>query len=90
MTLLLRRAGFTLLEVMFATAIFSIVAASVATFFIGVQRLSRRAMATAELSTAMREMREKLLFHAQPAGKKDRWLSILPLSHTYEMAFSVL
>ena len=29
-------------------------------------------------------------FHAQPAGKKDRWLSILPMSHTYEMAFSVL
>ena len=62
------RAGFTLLEVMFATAIFSIVAASLATFFIGVQRLSRRAMATAELSVTMRELREKLLFHAQPAG----------------------
>ena len=29
-------------------------------------------------------------YHAQPAGKKDRWLSILPMSHTYEMAFSVL
>ena len=28
--------------------------------------------------------------HAQPAGKKDRWLSILPMSHTYELAFSVL
>ena len=28
--------------------------------------------------------------HAQPAGKKDRWLSILPASHTYEMAFSLL
>ena len=28
--------------------------------------------------------------YAQPAGKKDRWLSILPMSHTYEMAFSVL
>ena len=68
MTLLLRRAGFTLLEVMFATAIFSIVAASLLTFFIGVQRLSRRATATAELSVAMRELREKLLFHAQPAG----------------------
>ena len=60
------RAGFTLLEVMFATAIFSIVAASLVTFFIGVQRLSRRATATAELSVAMRELREKLLFHAQP------------------------
>ncbi len=29
-------------------------------------------------------------YHAQKAGKKDRWLSILPMSHTYEMAFSVL
>lgn len=28
--------------------------------------------------------------HAQPAGKKDRWLSILPMSHTYELAFGVL
>ena len=28
--------------------------------------------------------------HAQPAGKRDRWLSILPMSHTYEMAFSTL
>ena len=28
--------------------------------------------------------------YAQKAGKKDRWLSILPMSHTYEMAFSVL
>ncbi len=29
-------------------------------------------------------------WHAQKAGKKDRWLSILPMSHTYEMSFSVL
>ena len=29
-------------------------------------------------------------FHAQPAGKKDRWLSILPMSHTYELALAVL
>lgn len=28
--------------------------------------------------------------HAQKAGPKDRWLSILPMSHTYEMAFSLL
>lgn len=27
---------------------------------------------------------------AQPANGRDRWLSILPMSHTYEMAFSVL
>ena len=66
MTTCRQRAGFTLLEVMFATAIFSIVAASLVTFFLGVQRLSRRAMATAELSISMRELREKLLFHAQP------------------------
>ena len=29
-------------------------------------------------------------WHAQKAGKHDRWLSILPMSHTYEMSFSVL
>ncbi len=29
-------------------------------------------------------------WHAQKAGKRDRWLSILPMSHTYEMSFSVL
>ncbi len=29
-------------------------------------------------------------YHAQKAKKKDRWLSILPMSHTYEMSFSVL
>lgn len=29
-------------------------------------------------------------YHAQKAGKKDRWLSILPMSHTYEMALAVL
>ncbi len=29
-------------------------------------------------------------FHAQKAKKKDKWLSILPMSHTYEMSFSVL
>lgn len=28
--------------------------------------------------------------HAQKAHKRDRWLSILPMSHTYEMAFSLL
>ena len=29
-------------------------------------------------------------YHAQKAGKRDRWLSILPMSHAYEMAFSML
>ncbi len=29
-------------------------------------------------------------FNAQPATKRDRWMSILPMSHTYEMAFGVL
>ena len=29
-------------------------------------------------------------WHAQRANKHDRWLSILPMSHTYEMSFSVL
>ena len=29
-------------------------------------------------------------YHAQKTKAKDRWLSILPMPHTYEMAFSVL
>ena len=29
-------------------------------------------------------------WHAQKANKHARWLSILPMSHTYEMSFSVL
>ena len=66
MTEVRHRHGFTLLEVMFATAIFALVAASLGTFFVGVQRLSRRAMATADLSMYMRELREKLLFRSQP------------------------
>ena len=28
--------------------------------------------------------------HAQAAGQTDRWLSILPMSHAYEMAFGLL
>ena len=28
--------------------------------------------------------------YAQPAGKTDRWLSVLPMSHAYEMAFGML
>ncbi|MBQ6086522.1 MAG: AMP-binding protein [Bacteroidales bacterium] len=28
--------------------------------------------------------------HAQKAGPRDRWLSVLPMGHTYEMAFSLL
>ena len=28
--------------------------------------------------------------NAQPATRRDRWMSILPMSHTYEMAFGVL
>lgn len=29
-------------------------------------------------------------YKAQKAGTRDRWLSVLPMSHTYEMAFSLL
>jgi len=29
-------------------------------------------------------------FYAQPADKNDRWLSILPMAHTYEMALGCL
>ena len=66
------RRGFTLLEMMTAVTVFSIVIVSVLSLFIGVERLVRTAYAEAELSVRMRELREKILFHASPmtGGKK--------------------
>ena len=58
--------GFTLLEMMTAVAIFTLVIAGVGSAFIGVIRMSKTAMAEAELSVRMRMFREKLLYHVEP------------------------
>ena len=60
------RGGFTLAETMIASAIGSLVLAVVVSSFIAAQRMLHTAMAESELSLAMREMRDKLLFKASP------------------------
>ena len=60
------RRGFTLVETMSAVAIGVIVLTAVASSFMAAQRMLHTAMAESELSLAMREMRDKLLFKASP------------------------
>lgn len=56
----------TLVELLVASAVMSIVLLAVASSFITAQRMMRTAMAESELSLAAREIREKLLFRMTP------------------------
>ena len=60
------RRGFTLVETMVAASIGVLVLAMVMASFISAQRMLHTAMAESELSLAMRELRDKLLFKASP------------------------
>jgi len=60
------RRGYTLTEVIMATAVSAIVLSAVASSFLAAQRMLKTAMYEAELSLAARELREKLLFRAAP------------------------
>ena len=60
------KSGFTMVETMVAAAIGVIVLVSVGSSFLAAQRMLHTAMAESELSLAMREMREKLIFKASP------------------------
>ena len=60
------RGGFTLAETMVAVGIGVIVLTAVLSSFMAAQSMLHTAMAEAELSLAMREMRDKLLFKASP------------------------
>ena len=60
------RRGFTLVEAMIVTAIGGIVLTAILSSFMATQNMLHTAMAESELSLAMREMREKLLFKASP------------------------
>lgn len=61
------RKGFTLPEIMVATAISAIVLAAVCNFFIGAQRMMKLTLAQSELAIQSRALREQLLFHAGPS-----------------------
>ena len=58
------RRGFTLVETMMVASISIIVLTAVMSSFMATQNMLHTAMAESELSLAMREMREKLLFKA--------------------------
>lgn len=60
------RGGFTLVETMAAAGIGAIVLTAVLSSFMAAQNMLHTAMAESELSLAMREMRDKLLFKASP------------------------
>ena len=60
------KSGFTMVETMVAAAIGVIVLVSVGSSFLAAQRMLHTAMAESELSLAMREMRDKILFKVSP------------------------
>lgn len=61
-----QRPGFTLIEMMTAVFIFSVVVGGLGSFFLGIQRMMKESYAEAELSLRARALREKLLFHVAP------------------------
>lgn len=71
------RRAFTLLELMTASVVMVLVVGGVLSSFIGVRRMTGTAVAEAELSVRMRELREKLLFHAAPPHDGRVWSGIL-------------
>ena len=60
------RSGFTLMEMMVATSIATIVMLALVGMFLFCQKMFRITMAEAESTLAMRELRDKLLFRAGP------------------------
>ena len=71
------RSGFTLVEMMFAVTIFAIVMLAVSSSFIGSVRLLKTTFATAEMSLRVRDLRERLLFHAAPPHGGTIWAGLL-------------
>ena len=71
------RSAFTLIEVLMASAITTLVAASLATFFIGSKRLIRDSYIESQLSLALREQRERVLFQTMREGGTASWGGLL-------------
>lgn len=71
------RRAFTLVETMVAASIGVIVLAAIVSAFITTQRLLRTAMVESELSLAMRELRDKLLFAVTPPLDGRRYTGLL-------------
>ncbi len=71
------RSGFTLVEMMFATAIFALVVGGAGTFMIGAYRMTKATFATTTLAVQQREVRERLLFRAVPMHDGVVWPGVL-------------
>lgn len=71
------RPAFTLLEVLLASAVTTLVAASLVTFFFGSRRLIRDAYVESQLSLKLREQRERVLFQTMREGGNARWGGLL-------------
>lgn len=77
-----RRRGFTLVELTVASGIMVLAIGGVLSLFAGVRRMTGTAVSEAELSIRMRELREKLLFHAAPPHDGRVWSGVLSGTHT--------
>lgn len=77
------RRGFTLVELLLTTTIFTFVAVSLFSAYVGGSRLLRQSFAEAELSVRTRELRDKLLFHAAPAHDSVVWAGLLSGTNTH-------
>ena len=71
------RCGLTLVELMLAMTVFVIIAAALASSFLGGIRLLKATFATAEMSLQARELRERLLFHVTPPHDGMVWTGLL-------------
>ena len=86
-----RQSGYTLLEMLIAVSIFSLVSASIGTSAVACLRLCRTAVVEAELSLRARELREKLLFHVRlptSTAAYDGLLSAPSTSRVDSVAFT--
>lgn len=61
------KSGFSLVELMVTSAISTVILGAVASSFVGGIRLLKITFATAEMSVQVRELRDRLLFHAAPS-----------------------
>ena len=71
------KSGFTIIELVLASSIMTLVFAGLGTVFIQLQRISRRTFAEAEFALATRELRDKLLFEIAPPGSNRRYAGLL-------------
>ena len=71
-----RRGGFTLVEMMLAVTIFSLVSGGLVASVVAMRKVATDAFATAELSVRTRELRDKLLYHAAPPHGGCVWAGI--------------